>query len=144
LDFNSRYTFRKISLGNRSIKLNKNSEQEFGGGIDIVRTDLDYNLKIDDSFRAFIRNFPGASALLDNFNLEGEDNIRAHLYGQSMFKLTKRFFVQPSLRVDYFQIIKTPYVAPRLNFGYAIDPLRTIRTSAGIYYQSPGLEKFFD
>lgn len=144
LDFNSRYTFRKYSLGNKSILLNKNSEQEFGGGIDVVRTDLNYNLKIDDSFRAFIQNFPGASSLLDDFNLVGEDNLRAHVYGQSMFKVTDKFFVQPSLRFDYFQIIKTPYLAPRLNLGYAIDPLTTIRTSAGIYYQSPGLEKLVD
>lgn len=144
LEFDSRYSFRKISLGNRSIKLNKNSEQEFGAGVDIVRTDLDYNLKIDDRFKSFIRNFPGASALLDNFSLEGEDNVRAYLYGQSMFKVSNRFFVQPSLRLDYFQIVKTPYIAPRLNLGYAIDPLTTVRTSVGLYYQSPGLEKLVD
>lgn len=144
LDFNSRYTFRKFSLGNKSIKINKNSEQEFGGGIDIVKTDLDYNLNIDDNFRSFIRNFPTASALLDNFSLEGENNLRAYLYGQSMFKVSNSFFVQPSLRFDYFQIVEKPYLAPRINLGYAIDPLTTIRTSAGVYYQSPGLEKLVD
>ncbi|MDZ4713810.1 MAG: TonB-dependent receptor [bacterium] len=144
LEFNSRYTFRKFSIGNRSIKINKNSEQEFGGGIDIVKTDLEYNLKIDENFRAFIRNFPSSSAFLDDFNLEGENNLRAYVYGQSMFKITKKFFVQPSLRLDYFQIIKTPYIAPRFSLGYAIDALTTIRTSAGLYYQSPGLEKLVD
>lgn len=144
LDFDSKYTFRKISLGNRSVKLNKNSEQEFGGGIDIVRTDLNYNLKIDEQFKSFIRNFPSASALLDNFDLQGEDYIRAYLYGQSMFKVTDKLFVQPSLRLDYFQIINEPYIEPRFNLGYAIDPLTTIRTSVGLYYQSPGLEKLVD
>jgi hypothetical protein len=144
LDFDSKYTFKKISLGNKSVKLNKNSEQEFGGGIDIVGTDLNYNLKIDEQFRSFIRNFPSASALLDNFDLQGENNIRAYLYGQSMFKLTDRLFVQPSVRLDYFQIIRTPYIAPRFNVGYAIDPLTTVRASVGMYYQSPGLEKLVD
>ncbi len=144
LQFDSRYTFRKFSLGNRSVKLNKNSEQEFGGGIDVVRTDLNYNLKIDDQFKSFIRNFPTASALLDNFSLQGEDNIRAYLYAQSMFKVSRKFFVQPSLRFDYFQIIKTPYIEPRFNIGYAIDRLTTIRSSIGLYYQSPGLEKLVD
>lgn len=144
LEFDSRYTFRKYSFGNRSVKINKNSEQEFGGGVDIVRTDLNYNLKIDEQFKSFIRNFPSASALLDNFDLQGEDNIRAYVYGQSMFKVSSKFFVQPSLRLDYFQIIKTPYIAPRFNIGYAVDPLTTIRTSLGIYYQSPGLEKLVD
>ncbi|MBK8550268.1 MAG: TonB-dependent receptor [Ignavibacteria bacterium] len=144
LEFDSRYTFRKFSFGNRSVKLNKNSEQEFGAGIDIVRTDLNYNLKIDEQFRSFIRNFPSASALLDNFDLTGEDNLRAHIYGQSMFKVNSRFFVQPSLRLDYYQIIKTPYLAPRFNVGYAVDPLTTLRASVGMYYQSPGLEKLVD
>ncbi len=144
LDFDSKYTFRKFSLGNRSIKMNKNSEQEFGGGVDIVRTDLNYNLKIDEQFRSFIRNFPSASALLDNFDLQGEDNLRAYLYGQSMFKFTNQFFVQPSLRLDYFQIIKTPYLSPRFNIGYALDPLTTVRGSVGMYFQSPGLEKLVD
>ncbi|HMS65102.1 MAG TPA: TonB-dependent receptor [Ignavibacteria bacterium] len=144
LQFDSKYTFRKYSIGNKSIVNNKNSQQEFGGGLDIVRTDLSYNLKVDDNLRAFINNFPASSAFNDNFYLEGEDNYRAYLYGQSMFKVTNRFFVQPSLRFDYFQIINTPYLAPRINIGYAVDPLTTIRSSVGVYYQSPGLEKLVD
>lgn len=144
LEFDSKYVFRKYSLGNRSVLINKKSEQEFGGGVDIVRTDLSYSLKIDDKLRAFFNNFPSASAFQDDFQLEGEDNIRAYLYGQSMFRISKRLFVQPSVRLDYFQIIKTPYIAPRINIGYAFDPLTTLRTSAGIYYQSPGLEKLVD
>ncbi len=144
LEFDSKYTFRKYSLSNKSILINKNSEQEFGGGVDIVRTDLEYNLKIDEQFRSIIAAFPTASALLDSFQLQGDDNIRAYVYGQSMFKLTDKIFVQPSLRFDYFQIIQTPYLAPRINVGYAFDPITTLRASAGIYYQSPGLEKLVD
>jgi len=144
LEFDSKYVFRKYSIGNKSVLLNKNSEQEFGGGVDIVRTDLSYNLKVDERLRAFFNNFPAASAFQDNFQLTGEDNLRAYLYGQSMFKISKKLFIQPSLRFDYFQIIKTPYIAPRLNLGYALNPLTTFRTSAGVYFQSPGLEKLVD
>lgn len=144
LEFNSKYTFRKFSLGNRSVFLGKKFESEFGAGVDVVRTDLEYNLKIDEQLRSLISTFPTASALLDSFNLQGDDNIRAHVYGQAMFKLTDRIFFQPSLRLDYFQIIRTPYLSPRINFGYAIDPVTTFRTSAGVYYQSPGLEKLVD
>lgn len=144
LAFDSRFTFRKFSLGNRSVNIGKNSEQEFGGGIDLVRTDLSYNLKIEDQFRSFIRNTPTASALLDNFNLDGDDYVRAYLYAQNMFKVTKNFFFQPSFRFDYFQIIKTPYLEPRVSLGFAVDPLTTVRASAGLYYQSPGLEKLVD
>ncbi len=144
LEFDSKYTFRKYSLSNKSILLNKKSEVEFGGGVDIVRTDLAYNLKIDEQFRSIIAAFPTASALLDSFQLQGEDNIRAYVYGQSMFRLTDKIFFQPSLRFDYFQIIQTPYLAPRVNVGYAFDPITTLRASAGVYYQSPGLEKLVD
>jgi len=144
LSFNSTYKFRKYSFGNRSLLQNKNSQQEFGGGVDIVGTDLSYKINIDENLRSFIQNFPSASAFLDTFQLNGEDNYRAYLYGQSMFKLTSKFFLQPSLRLDYFQIIQTPYLSPRLNIGYAVNPLTTLRASLGIYYQSPGLEKLVD
>lgn len=144
LDFDSKYTFQKFSIGNRSLLNSKNSQQEFGGGVDIVGTDLSYNLKIDDKLRSFITNFPTASAFLNNFELEGEDNIRAYLYGQSMFRINSRFFVQPSLRFDYFQIIQKPYLAPRINIGFAFNSVTTLRSSVGIYYQSPGLEKLVD
>lgn len=144
LEFDSKYTFRKFSLTNRSVLLNSRSEFEFGGGVDVVRTDLSYNLKIDEQFRSIISTFPAASALLDSFKLDGDDNIRANVYGQAMFKATDKFFVQPSVRFDYFQIIQTPYLSPRLNLGYAIDPITTLRASAGVYYQSPGLEKLVD
>ena len=144
LEFDSRYNFRKFSLSNRNVLLRDRSQFEIGGGVDIVRTNLGYNLKIDDQFRSIIQAFPSASALLDSFELKGDNNVRANVYGQAMFKVTDKFFLQPSLRFDYFQIIRTPYLAPRLNVGYAFDPITTLRASAGVYYQSPGLEKLID
>lgn len=144
LNFDSRYSFRKYSLSNNNIIYGKNSSFEFGAGVDVVRTDLSYNLVVDDQLRSLFQSLPTASAFLDDFNLEGENNTRLHLYGQSMFKAGSRFFIQPSLRLDYFQIIKKPYFAPRLNLGYALDPVTTVRFSGGVYYQSPGLEKLVD
>lgn len=144
LSFNSTYTFSKISLGNKSVLLSKKTDFEFGGGVDFVKTDLKYNLKVDDQFRSIFNSLPGASAFLDDFNLTGEYKARAYIYGQANYKINKRYFIQPSLRLDYFDIIKTPYLAPRINIGYAIDPLTTLRTSLGVYYQSPGLEKLVD
>ncbi|HRB01062.1 MAG TPA: TonB-dependent receptor [Ignavibacteria bacterium] len=144
LDFDSRYTFRKYSLSNYNIITQKNSTQEFGAGIDIVRTDLSYNLVVDDQLRSLFQSIPSASAFLNDFNLNGENNTRAFIFGQSMFRAGNDFFIQPSLRLDYFDIIKKPYIAPRINLGYAIDPLTTLRFATGIYYQSPGLEKLVD
>lgn len=144
LQFNSKYVFSKISLGNKSVLPGKKTDIEFGGGIDLVKTDLTYNLIVDDQFRSIFNSLPSASAFLNDFNLTGEYNTRFNLYAQSNFKINKKYFIQPSLRFDYFQIIKTPYISPRMNFGIAINPLTTLRASAGIYFQSPGLEKLID
>ncbi|MBS1518758.1 MAG: TonB-dependent receptor [Bacteroidetes bacterium] len=144
LKFDSKYSFRKFSLSNNNVITGKNTTQEFGAGVDIVRTDLSYKLVVDDQLRSLFQSLPTASAFLDDFNLNGENNLRVYLYGQSLFKVNSRFFIQPSLRLDYFQIIRKPYIAPRLNLGYALDPLTTIRFASGLYYQSPGLEKLID
>jgi len=144
LSFNSVYTFNKISIGNKSVLFSPKIDYEFGGGIDFVKTDLNYNLKVDEQFRSIFNSLPGASAFLDDFSLTGEYNARAYVYAQTNFKIDKKYFLQPSIRFDYFDIIKTPYISPRLNLGYAIDPLTTVRTSLGVYYQSPGLEKLVD
>jgi len=36
------------------------------------------------------------------------------------------------------------YFSPRFNVGYAFNPLTTLRSSVGVYYQSPGYEKLVD
>ncbi len=144
LEFDSKYEFRKFSLTNITTVNKGKTRFDFGGGVDIVRTDLGYNLKVADQFRSIVQAFPAASALLDSFQLAGDNNIRANVYGQVLFRLSDRLFFQPSLRFDYFEIIRTPYLAPRISLGYAIDPVTTLRASVGNYYQSPGLEKLVD
>lgn len=144
LEFDSRYTFKKYSLTNRSsIGFGKNNIQ-FGAGFDIVKTDLKYNLKLDEQFKALLQSLPNAQALLEDFNLEGNNNYRSHAYLQTRFNLSERFFYQPSVRVDYYSFHENAYVSPRLNLGYIIDPLTTLRLSTGLFYQSPGYEKIRD
>ena len=142
--FKSQYDFRKISLTNKSTLLSGNNAFEFGGGIDMIKTDLTYTLDLDDLFKAYIRSFPNASALLDDFKIDGKNNYRGSLYAQGRFKLKNNFFYQPSVRMDYYSFIKKIYLSPRINFGYAIDKVTTLRTSVGLYYQSPGYEKLID
>ena len=142
--FDSQYDFRKISLTNKSTLTAGKNAFEFGGGVDMIKTDLTYRLKLDDLFKAFIRSFPNASALLDDFSIEGKDNFRGSLYAQGRFKLNDKFYYQPSARIDYYTFIKKIYFSPRINFGYALDKVTTLRTSAGLYYQSPGYEKLID
>jgi len=143
-NFKSRYKFYKYSLTNRSVYVKNNNKFEFGGGLDFIRTDLTYTLNLDDNFKAFINSLPNARALLEDFNLEGKFNLRSHIYVQGRFMVGKKFYYQPSVRLDYYSFLKTIYLAPRFNFGYAFNPLTTIRSAVGLYFQSPGYEKLID
>lgn len=142
--FKSKYDFRKFSLVNRSVYIQGKNKYEFGGGADIIRNDLTYTLDLDDQFKAFLNSFPNGRALLQDFSINGKDNYRGSLYGMGRFEIGRNYFVQPSLRVDYYSILQRVYFSPRINFGYAINQLTTLRFSTGIYYQSPGYEKLID
>jgi hypothetical protein len=144
LNFDSKYKFQKFALSNRSILYKGSTQYEFGGGLDLVRTDLNFNLNVDEQFKSIIRSFPWAQPLLEEFNLDGENTLRAHVYSQARYKLSDKIFFQPSLRLDYYDFLKKIYFSPRVNLGYAFDPLTTLRTAVGLYYQSPGMEKLVD
>jgi len=143
-DFDSRYSFLKYSIGNRSTYISKNFTLDFGAGFDIIRNNISYSLILDEQFKALIRQFPNANALLEDFNIEGKYNTRTNAYFGYKSSVGKRFYYQPSLRVDYYSFLDKIYFSPRISFGYALDPLTTFRTSLGIYYQSPGYEKLID
>jgi len=143
-EFDSKYLFRKYSISNKNTLIAGKNYYEFGGSFDIIRTDLTYTLNLDENFKNYIRSLPNSRALLEDFNIEGNDNYRGSLYAQGRFKIGEKFYFQPSLRSDYYSVLKKVYLSPRVNFGYAVDPLTTLRSSVGIYYQSPGYEKLID
>jgi hypothetical protein len=144
LEFKSRYDFLKYSLTNKNTLIDGKTRWEFGGNFDIIKTDLSYELDFDDQWESFISSIPTARVLQEQFDIEGQYNYRAGLYAQSRFTLGDRFFYQPSIRADYYSYLQRPYFSPRVNLGYAIDPLTTVRGSVGLYYQSPGYEKLID
>lgn len=143
IGFSSKYTFRKYSLSNNTVFISKKHKFEIGGGIDIMKTDLQFNIQIDDRLKSFIQNNPNFSAINEAF-IEGKNYWRVHLYGQDRLKISDNLFVQPGVRFDYFDIIRKAYLSPRFNISYAINKVTTLRTGAGIYYQSPGYEKLVD
>lgn len=143
-NFDSKYSFNKYSLSNRSNYIDKNFIIEFGGGFDIIRNDLKYTLLLDEQFKAYLKQFPNASALLDDFNIEGKENYRANGYFVFKSNIFDKFYYQPSIRIDYYSYLKKVYFSPRINFGYAINSLTTLRMALGIFYQSPGYEKLVD
>ncbi len=143
IGFQSKYTFRKYSLQNNTIILYKNHKTEFGAGIDILRTDLEFSLQLDERLRALVQNNPNFNAI-SNGQLDGKDYYRGNVYIQDRINLSKKLFTQVGLRLDYFAINKKAYLSPRFTISYAIDKVTTIRAGTGIYYQSPGYEKLID
>lgn len=143
IGFKSKYTFRKYSVKNSTIFLSKNHKTEIGGGIDILRTDLEFSLELDDRLKAIAQGNPNFSAI-SNGQLDGKDYYRANLYVQDRIKISKKLFTQFGARFDYFAINKKAYLSPRFNISYAPDKVTTLRAGTGLYYQSPGYEKLID
>lgn len=142
--FDSKYKFIKYSLGNRSTYIKDRYTFEFGGGLDIIKNDIKYTLILDEQFKAFLRQFPNTGALLEDFNIEGKYNYRLNSYLSFKSLIGNNFYYQPSVRFDYYSYLNKIYFSPRINFGYALDNLTTVRTAFGVYYQSPGYEKLID
>ena len=143
IGFESKYTFRKYSVQNNTIFLSKNHRTEIGAGFDIMRTDLEFKLDLDERLEAIVQNNPNFNAI-SNGTIDGKDYYRANIYAQDRTKLSKKLYAQYGLRFEYFAINKKAYLSPRLNISYAIDKVTTLRGGTGVYYQSPGYEKLID
>ncbi|MCX8010013.1 MAG: TonB-dependent receptor [Ignavibacteria bacterium] len=73
-----------------------------------------------------------------------KDYYRYRFFIQNRFSFQNKIYIQPSLRLDYYQILRKTYLSPRISISYPIDDITTLRTIWGIYYQSPGYEKIRD
>ncbi|MCS7012298.1 MAG: TonB-dependent receptor [Chloroherpetonaceae bacterium] len=122
---------------------------EVGAGVDIMTTSIFFYLRPNEQLRA---GFLAAQASgrvgalpLDTTVSQQQSYLRANFYLQNRFEVVdSKLFVQPGVRVDYYQIIEKLYLSPRLNFSFAFDESTTLRGAWGIYVQSPGYEKLID
>jgi hypothetical protein len=143
MSFSSKYIFRKYTLSNSTIFISKNHKIEIGGGVDVLKTDLQFEIQLDERLKAIFQNNPGFSAFDDSF-LEGKNYWRTNVFLQDRMEISKKLWVQPGIRFDYYDILKKPYLSPRLNLSYALNKVTTLRAGTGIFYQSPGYEKLID
>ncbi len=143
MNFSSRYTFRKFSLSNSSVFMSGRHKIEIGGGADILKTDLEFELNLDEKLKSIIQNNPNFSAF-DNSFMEGKNYWRVNAFAQDRMEITDKLWVQPGVRFDYYDIIKKAYLSPRLNLSYALNRTTTVRAGTGVFYQSPGYEKLID
>lgn len=141
-DGNAGFNFRKTTFRNETTWQLPGHVLEFGAGVDLISTAVEFYAKPDSLFR-LIRNGQGRTAFPDSV-VSTVDYYRVNGYAQDKISFGDRFFLQPGLRFDYYKIINRSYLSPRISASYAIDPLTTLRGAYGIYYQSPGYEKLFD
>lgn len=59
-------------------------------------------------------------------------NTEAAAYVEDKWSITNRFFVEPGVRVDWDQTVRTPLVSPRLAGTFALDNTANTKISAGI------------
>jgi len=143
LSFDGIFSYSKYSVDNRITYIVDDHIIESGIGADFMETVINFNFDLDPQLDAiFAANPQFRSVLTDLKDVKFYNRYRAYI--QDNYKITGNFFIQPSLRFDYYDILDKAYFAPRLSFSYAIDDITTLRATWGNYYQSPGYEKLRD
>ncbi len=143
LSFDATFSYSKYSVDDKISYIVGDHIIDAGVGADFMETVINFNFDLDPQLEAiFAANPQFRSVLTDLKDVKFYNKYRAYL--QDNYKVTENFFLQPSLRFDYYDILDKAYVAPRLSFSYALDDITTLRATWGIYYQSPGYEKLRD
>jgi TonB dependent receptor-like, beta-barrel/CarboxypepD_reg-like domain/TonB-dependent Receptor Plug Domain len=141
--FNGVFSYTKYAVDDKFTYNFGDHILEAGAGADFMQSRMDFEFQLDPGLQAiFSRNPQFRAALSDLKDIQNYNRYR--VYADDNFKVTDRFTIQPSLRLDYYNILNKGYIAPRFSASYAIDELTTIRANWGIYYQSPGYEKLRD
>ncbi len=138
---NAGFSFRKYTVENETSIEAGGNLVEFGAGVDMINTGLEFSAEPDSLLLAFRQ--AGRQAFPDSIQTD-IDYYRAHAYAQDRIELLDGVWLQPGLRFDYYKIIDRAYLSPRVAATWAIDPITTLRGAFGVYYQSPGYEKLID
>lgn len=144
--FDSDFEFTKLGFDDRFTYLwgdDSKNVLEAGFGYDRLETLIRFDFEFDPFLQSIINSNPNARVTLSDINsTRTYDRYRA--YVQNTFEIGSRFYLTPSLRYDYYEILRKPYYAPRISASFIWDDLTTLRAVYGIYYQSPGYEKLRD
>lgn len=143
--FNSLFDFRKYSIEDRILFYSGKGNFEFGAGVDVMKTEIKFDLQLDPQLKAILNSFANFRSILEKFK-SNLNYWRFRIYGQSNFPLfsTDKIILSPGLRFDYYDILRKQYISPRIGLSYAINDITTVRAFYGHFYQSPGYEKLRD
>lgn len=141
--FDSDFSFRKFSFDDKFTLLWDDHVFEAGFGFDLMRTTIKFDFELDPQVEAFLQSNPNIRSSISDLQ-DIKDYNRYRFYFQNKFAFGDKIFLQPGLRVDYYDILSKYYYAPRLAFSFGLDDVTTLRAVYGHYYQSPGYEKLRD
>lgn len=141
--FNSDFTFAKYSIEDRFTYFWGNNEFSAGGGVDFMTTTLSFLFDLSHELKAILAGNPNFRAVLNDV-ADVKHYNRYKAFVQNNFKLGEKLYIQPGLRLDYYNILEKYYLSPRISLSYALNDITTLRTVWGQYYQSPGYEKLRD
>jgi len=137
------FIYSKYSIDDKITHVIGNHIIEGGIGADFMETIINFNFEIDPELQATLASNPQFRAVFSDLrDVKKYNKYRAFL--QDNIQITNKFIFQPSLRLDYYDILDQAYLAPRFSLSYAVDEVTTLRAMWGIYYQSPGYEKLRD
>lgn len=142
-NFDGDFSYTKYSIDNKFTYIWQDNVFEAGAGVDFMSTVINFNFDLDEELTAIFAANPQFRAVLSDLKDVQEYN-RYRMYAQNNFRLSERLFVNPSLRLDYYDLLDKVYLAPRISLSYGIDEITTVRAVWGTYYQSPGYEKLRD
>ncbi|MGE5430432.1 MAG: TonB-dependent receptor [Syntrophomonadaceae bacterium] len=143
LGVTSSFFFRKYSYDDKLTYFWGNNQLEAGVGVDQMRTTINFNFTISPELRAFIASNAGSRSIPSDIK-DIRDYYRYRAYLQNNFRVSEGLYLEPGLRMDYYQILQKPYLAPRISLSYALNDITTLRAVWGVFYQSPGYEKLRD
>lgn len=143
--FNSLFDFKKSSVEDRVLFYSGKNNFEFGAGLDLMTTEIKFDLQLDPQLKAILNSFTNFRSVLEKFK-SNLDYWRFRVYGQSNLSLfsSENIVLSPGIRFDYYDILRKSYISPRMGLSYAINEITTLRAFYGHFYQSPGYEKLRD
>jgi len=143
--FNSLFDFRKYSIEDRLLFYSGKSNFELGAGLDVMTTEIKFDLQLDPQLRAILNSFSNFRSILEKFK-SNLNYWRFRTYVQSNLPVfsSDKIFISPGLRFDYYDILKKYYISPRIGLSFPLNDITTIRAFYGHFYQSPGYEKLRD
>jgi outer membrane receptor protein involved in Fe transport len=65
-------------------------------------------------------------------NYSATYNFEASAYAEDRWLITNRFLIEPGLRVDWDELVRSPLVSPRLAGTYVLDSSGNTKLSAGV------------